>query len=37
MKKHKVETFKRERANIGGFKISDCGAIDELFDDFTPK
>ena len=38
MTKHKVETFKRGRANIGGLKISEYyGAIDELSDDFTPK
>ena len=38
MTKHKVETFKRGRDNIGGLKISDYyGAIDELSDDFTPK
>ena len=38
MTKHKVETFKRGRANIGGLKISEYyGAIDELSDVFTPK
>jgi hypothetical protein len=38
MIKHKVETYKCGRANIGVLKISDYyGAIDELSDDFTPK
>ena len=38
MTKHKVETIKRGRSNIGGLKISEYyGAIDELSDDFTPK